>query len=465
MATGRRILIAGGGVAALEAVLALREWLPDVARIEVLTASPDFVYRPVSVAEPFDRGEARHFPWSDIAADRSIHVRLGELARVDVDGNLAETRDGDRIPYDVLLIATGARAVDPLPGALTFAGGQSVAAMRDLLDELERGEVRTVAFTTPSASSWPLPLYELALMTAAFLAGREITGRRLIVVTPEEEPLALFGPAGVDAVAPLLAMRGVELRTASRPQAVSPEGLELTGGQRVHCDRVVTLPALEGPRIAGLAYDSLGFIPTDANGLVTGTADVYAAGDATAFPLKQGGLAAQQADAAAAAIARRLGAAIEPEPFTGVLRGLLLTGTAPRYLRAEPDITRAPGNIAIDAPPPRIGRAPASDLSTQPLWWPPAKIAGRFLAPYLATARPVPLSRGALHDRPAPAGDGESEGERADALELALLIADYDAHWSDYRQALRALDSAEAIAGVLPPEYEHKRAQWRAALS
>ncbi len=465
MASGRRILIAGGGVAALEALLALREWLPDVARIEVLTASPDFVYRPVSVAEPFDRGEARHFPWADIAAERAVHVRLGELARVDPENNIAETRDGERVPYDFLLVATGARAVEPLPGALTFAGGQSVVAMRDLLEELERGEVRTVVFTTPSASAWPLPLYELALMTSAHLAGREISDRRIIVVTPEEEPLGLFGPAGVDAVAPLLAMRGVELRTASMPRSVDAEGLNLSGGGRVRCDRVVTLPAFEGPRIAGLPHDSLGFIPADANGLVTGAANVYAAGDATAFPLKQGGLAAQQADAAAAAIAGRLGASVEPEPFTGVLRGLLLTGTAPRYLRAEPDTARAPGNVAIDAPPPRLGRAPASDLSTQPLWWPPAKIAGRFIAPYLATARPVPLSRGALHDRPAPAGNGESEGERADALELALLIADYDAHWGDYRQALRALDSAEALAGVLPAEYEHKRAQWRAALS
>ena len=441
------------------------ELVPDVAKIDVLTASEDFVYRPVSVAEPFDRGEARRFPWAAIAADRSMRVQCGELALVDVDRATVATRAGDTLAYDVLLVATGAHAVDPVPGALTFRGSEAVPAMRDLLFELERGEVRTVAFTMPSPGAWPLPLYELALMTAAFLAGRQITGRQVVLATPEEEPLALFGPSAAEALAPLLAERGVLVRTASRPELVDADGLVLAGGGRIRCDRVVTLPALEGPRIVGLPQDVQGFIPVDGHGLVRGTSDVYAAGDATTFPLKQGGLAAQQADAAAEAIAARLGAAVEPEPFRPVLRGLLLTGTAPRYLRAEPGAGRLPTDMAIDPSEPGRG-APVFDASTQPLWWPPAKIAGRFIAPYLATARPRPLSSGPLRDRPSPprARAGNGDGEHEDALELALLIADYDARWGDYPQALRALESAEAIEGVLPPEYEAKRARWRAEL-
>jgi sulfide:quinone oxidoreductase len=94
--------------------------------------------------------------------------------------------------------------------------------------------------------------------------------------------------------------------------------------------------------------------------------DVYAAGDATQFPLKQGGIAAQQADVAATDIALRAGSTVEPTPFRPVLRGLLLTGMAARFLRAEP------------------GTA-ASSIDTEPLWWPPAKIVGRYLAPFLAS--------------------------------------------------------------------------------
>jgi sulfide:quinone oxidoreductase len=112
-------------------------------------------------------------------------------------------------------------------------------------------------------------------------------------------------------------------------------------------------------------HDANGFIPTDDHGQVADEIDVWAAGDATRFPLKQGGIAAQQADAVAEAIAARAGAPLEPRPFRPVLRGLLLTGMAPRFLRAE------------------AGTA-TSAIDTEPLWWPPAKIVGRYLAPFLA---------------------------------------------------------------------------------
>jgi sulfide:quinone oxidoreductase len=64
---------------------------------------------------------------------------------------------------------------------------------------------------------------------------------------------------------------------------------------------VIALARLQGPRIAGLPADADGFFPVDPHGRVTGARDVFAAGDATAGPIKLGGLAAQEADAAAAA--------------------------------------------------------------------------------------------------------------------------------------------------------------------
>jgi CBS domain-containing protein len=97
-------------------------------------------------------------------------------------------------------------------------------------------------------------------------------------------------------------------------------------------------------------------------------ADVYAAGDITTFSVKQGGIAAQQAETAARSIAAVAGADVVPRPFRPVLRGLLLTGDGPRYLRGE-----------------LVGVAgETSEASPEPLWWPPAKIVGRYLAPFLA---------------------------------------------------------------------------------
>jgi sulfide:quinone oxidoreductase len=127
----------------------------------------------------------------------------------------------------------------------------------------------------------------------------------------------------------------------------------------------VTQPRLAGPRPRGIPCERDGFIPTDAHGCVHGVEHVFAAGDATTFPVRQGGVAAQQADAVAQVIAASVGADIEPQPLRPVLRGLLLTGSSPRYLRA--DISSG-----------------ACSFSRQSLWWPPTKLAAPYLAPYLA---------------------------------------------------------------------------------
>jgi len=145
-----------------------------------------------------------------------------------------------------------------------------------------------------------------------------------------------------------------------------------------------------------------------------------------------------------------------------VLRGLLLTGGAPLYLRAEPQRLQHEATVAIEAPPAHRPTRDASAAAGQALWWPPAKIAGRYLAPYLATARPSLLAPSMLNDRVAVPGPPVSDEEHHDALALALLLADCDARWGDYASALNALDAAEALQGALPPEYEAKRREWHA---
>jgi sulfide:quinone oxidoreductase len=95
---------------------------------------------------------------------------------------------------------------------------------------------------------------------------------------------------------------------------------------------------------------------------------VFAAGDATVFPIKQGGLAAQQADVVAEVIASSVDPDIRPQPFRPVLRGALRTGGVVRYLRA--DISGGAGDD--------------STISTEPLWWPPNQLCGLYLAPYLS---------------------------------------------------------------------------------
>ncbi len=457
-----RVLIAGGGVAAVEALLALRELIGHRVELTLLSPERQFLYRPVTVAEAFDRGEARAYELAEVVGEQGGGRLVWDLLeRVEPAEHVAITSTGERIAYDVLVVCAGAIAHEPLRGALTFRGRGDVTALRGVLEELVAGTARSVAFTLPSERMWSLPLYELALMTAAHLRER---GARAEVwlVTPEEEPLELFGPAAARAIEPLLRSRGVRLRTSSRPALVRNRALVLAGGGEVYVDRVITLPELNGPRLPGLPHDRRGFIPVDQHGRVRGLDDVYAAGDITAFPLKQGGLAAQQADTVAETIASELGASVTPRPFSPVLRGLLMTGGAPLYLRSEPQRLPRRATVAIEATPLHRTRD-ASSAAGQPLWWPPAKIAGRYLGPSLATARPQPLSSELLSDRVAVPGPPLSEPEFEDALELALLLADCDARWGDHAAALNALDAAEALQGTLPPEYEAKRREWRAA--
>jgi sulfide:quinone oxidoreductase len=458
------VVIAGGGVAALEALLALRELAGHRVQFTVLSPEREFLYRPVTVAEAFDRGEARAYSLGEIVgSSEGERLVWDSLATVDPADRVAITDSGERIGYDALVVATGARMHEPLPGALTFRGRPDVPALRGVMDGLVAGRAHAVALTLPSERMWPLPIYELTLMAAAHLRERGANAARVWLVTPEEEPLELFGPAAARAIAPMLKARGILLRTSSRPALVRDRVLLLAGAGELHVDRVITLPQLEGPTLPGLPHDQHGFIPVDAHGRVSGIDDVYAAGDVTAFPLKQGGLAAQQADAVAETIAAEAGVPLEPKPFAPVLRGLLMTGGAPLYLRAEPQRLPREATVAIEARPLRRAAPNASSAAGQPLWWPPAKIAGRYLGPYLATARPQPLASELLTDRVAVPGAALSEREYQDALELALLLAECDARWGDYGSALNALDAAEALQGALPPEYEARRREWRAA--
>jgi sulfide:quinone oxidoreductase len=358
------VLIAGGGPAALEAALVLRRTAGDGVSTTVLAPERDFTYRPLSVLAPFAAGRAASYPLARIASDVGFVHRRDRLARVDAGAHEVVTPAGERIGYDVLLVAAGARPVAPFASGLTFGGAAAdQERLHGLVQDVEEGYAQRVAFVVPTRNTWPLPLYELALMLAerAFDTGARV---ELRLVTPEDAPLGLFGADAAREVAALLDAAGIVLDAGVHARLAGRRRLVLMpGGTRIDVERLVTVPLLVGPAVPGLPADSGGFLVVDRHGAVQDVADVYAAGDATAFPVKQGGIATQQADAAAEAIAARAGSPIEPAPFTPVLRGLVLTERWARFFRRE-----------------TVGGAEAGERA---LWWPPSKIAGRELAGYL----------------------------------------------------------------------------------
>ena len=434
-----RVVIVGGGVGALEAALALRAIAGPVPTIEVVSPTDTFVYRPLTVTEPFGAAPSAELPLSVLRETHDVgHVR-STVAAVHPDAHEVELEGGDRLRYDALLVAVGARPRAWLDGAVTFRGHGDVPAVQDILQGIRDGRIEDLAFAAPAGASWTLPLYELALLTAAWVADENFTRINLAFATKEQTPLADFGPAASAAVRDLLGDRGVRMH----PRAAGFVGrlLPLDGEPAIRADAVITMAELVGNPLPGLPRTDDDFIPTDDLAAVEGVPDVWAVGDATNYPVKQGGLAAQQADTAAAAIAAALGVPVTPEKSDPVMRGLLLTGVTSAYLRGDKG---------------------TSDAAFDPLWWPPTKLAGRYLAPFLADHHQLDPGKQELHDRHPVETAAQ---DRKEMRRLAIEFAEADARWGDCQSALRWLRTIEWVDGVLPIEHDELRRRWESELA
>ncbi len=363
-----KVLIVGGGVAALEAALALRELGGGRIETTMVAPKPEFVYRPMTVREPFGYAEARRYPLEEIARDIGVELRVDSFKWLERERRVVHTEAGEQLSYDALLLALGARPYPRFKHVLTIDDEQLDELLHGLIQDIEGGFVHRLAFIVPGRVGWPLPIYELALMTAARAENMNIE-LSITIATSEDTPLAIFGRGASEAVRELLDEHGVATITSAYCEVPEPGRIAINPGSwHLHADRIVAMPELYGPSVPGVPGGSVGgFIPIDIHCKVPGTDRVYAAGDATDFAIKHGGIAAQQADVAAQAIAALAGIAPGPSPFHPVIRGILLTGGKPRYLTA---------NVIG-------GHGSDSEISETPTWSPASKIAAKYLAPYL----------------------------------------------------------------------------------
>jgi len=375
-AYGRRmdIVIAGGGVAGLEALLALGGLAGNRARLHLVAPDPDFTYKPLAVAEPFAVGRPLRVALELVAADAGAELVVDAVTAVDDAAGVVTLASGRTLRYDALLLAPGARAADGVPGATTWRPGGDPEVYGGLLRDLEEGYARRLVIIVPPGASWPLPAYELALMTAGEAAGMG-QDVEVMVVTPEPEPLAVFGERARAALADELRRGGVALRTAADPVIDGGSLVLGPAGERIEGARLYAIPRLYGPAIDGVPADGEGFVRAGDDARVEGCERTWAAGDGVRSPVKFGALATHQARRAVAGIAESLGIPGAVDPGEPVLHGRLLTGTRTRRLRGRGD-----GDAA-------------------PLWWPTGKVAGEHLPRWLASHGLAPQE-----------GAGEPEG-------------------------------------------------------
>jgi sulfide:quinone oxidoreductase len=380
------VVVAGGGVAGLEALLALRDLAGDRVQLTLVAPEEEYVYRSMAVAEPFALGRPRRHRLADIASDIGVRLISDRLVEVDDPQRTAILAGGERVVYDALLVAVGAGSGPALQRALTWTPEEDPELFGGLLRDVEEGYTKRVAFVVPVGVAWPLPAYELAMMTAWEARDMGQDDVQITIYTPEDAPLGLCGTGASAAIREDLDAAGVTVVVGAYVTDLGDpsSGLVIEPGQRpLVAERVVALPRPVGPHLPGLPSDERGFVLTDPYGRVEATEAVWAAGDATAFPVKQGGLAAQQADVAASAIAALAGAEVELEPFRPILRGVMLTGRGRHWLRHE-----------------TAGGGGEGEASRHALFWPPTKLAGRYISPYLAARDEAQ----ALGEVPAPSG-------------------------------------------------------------
>lgn len=370
MTSAARVLIVGGGFAALEAALALRALAEERVAVTILSPDRRLRYRPAATGELRSDDPPRSYALEMICRRLGASYLPGALESVASRHHSVRLVNGRRLSYDYLVLAVGARPVVAIPGAWLFRDHRDRAAFQCLLGQLETGELERLVFAVPTGSSWPLPLYELALQFAAHARARGAEAQ-LSLATPEREPLAIFGDRASRAVAAVLGKSGVRFLGGVSPALVRGDGaLELQADGHIAADAVVAIPQLRARRITGVPASWWGFVPTDPDGRVQELHDVYAAGDITATPVKQGGVAAAQADRVAHAIARELGVAVHRPDGRRVLRAQLVGGDRPVLLRAELDWRGRPTASGSEA---------ATPLQ-EPL---AAKVFGRYLTPFL----------------------------------------------------------------------------------
>jgi sulfide:quinone oxidoreductase len=364
-----KVVIAGGGVAALEAALALRDLAGNLVSTTIVAPKPEFVHRPLLIHEPFSPALTTSYSIREIARRAGAELLIDSFKWLDPSGQVLHTENGVQLPYDAALLAVGARAHPRFRDALTLDDAQIREQLGDFVAAIDRGTLKTVAFVVPSLPIWSLPVYELALMTAnrAHAGGHDVG---VLLITPEDSPLAALGVNASAEVAQLLGETGITTITSATCQIREHGRIDLYPlRSSILVDQIIALPELYAPSLPGVPTSAeRGFVTIDAYGAVHGLKHVYAAGDLTETPVKHGGLSADQADVAAQSIAALAGAPLEPRPLRPALHVMLLGAAKPLFIRSQ-----MLGEHGVDL-----------EVSNDPLWEPPQKLHSEYLGPVLA---------------------------------------------------------------------------------
>ncbi|HEU4978813.1 MAG TPA: FAD-dependent oxidoreductase, partial [Solirubrobacteraceae bacterium] len=224
-----RVLIAGGGVGGLEAMVALRALAQERVELTLLAPEREFTLRALGIQESFGAGHPRSYPLAELAERHGARLLPERLRAVDTVRRRVTLGSGEELGYDVLLLATGAVPVPAWSSGVAFDRARDPLAVDGLVADALGGIAPRLAVVVPAGVQWTLPAYEIALLASAFGPA----DLRVTLVTHEHEPLEIFGAPGVALARRELGAAGVELVAGERADVVTDTVVELASGGRV----------------------------------------------------------------------------------------------------------------------------------------------------------------------------------------------------------------------------------------
>lgn len=364
-----KVVVVGGGLAALEAALALDDLAAGLVQITIVAPNQQFVHRPLLVHEPFTPALTTGYSVAEIAERANAELLTDSFKWLDPRGRVVHTERGRSLGYDAVLLAMGARSHPRFRDVLTLDERRIREQLSGFVNAIDSGRLKRIAFVVPSLPIWSLPAYELALMTVSRSRerGHDVS---VLLITPEDWPLAALGVNANAEIAELLAATGITTITSANCQIRESGRIDLYPlRSAIAVDQIIALPELYAPSLAGVPTSAeRGFVTIDGQCAVHGLRRVYAAGDITDTPVKHMGLAADQGDVAAQAIAALAGVPLDPRPLRPALHVVLLGAQQPLFIRSQ-----MLGEHGVDL-----------ELSTEPLWQPAEKLNSEYLGPALA---------------------------------------------------------------------------------
>ncbi len=385
-----RIVVLGAGTGGTLTANRLRRLYGDEAEIVVVDRDDRHVYQPGLLFVPFGLEQPE-----DIVRSRreqlhdGIEFRLAEVDSVETAANVVHLAGGSTLPYDVLVIASGASLLYEETEGLRGPGwGESVfgfytvedaVALRDALARFERG--RLVVNMVDMPIKCPVAPLEFCFLADWFLREKGVRSQvEIVYATPLDA--AFTKPVAASHLGGMFAEKEIGLETEFATGRVDGEAGRLVSWdeREIPFDLLVTIPLHGGApfvaRSPGLG-DELGFVPVDIHTLRSKAADnVFAIGDAASLPTSKAGSSTHfEGETLCANIRRHLaGEELEPS-YDGHVNCFIESGFHKALLiDFNYDVEPLPGRY----PEPHLGPLPLlresrlnhlGKLAFQPLYW------------------------------------------------------------------------------------------------